>query len=983
MSYRCEFTKPPAPGRIQARVDAETTYFQEYTYEVLAAEIESVRQAGRDPFWHEYVHKDALRKFFVDIDYEIPHDPSEECNPARLEECLEHCKRIVNIIRRVIREITGKIAILPYWIDSTGPTPNGTKFSKNLIIPNLCFTQAAFADILLAVHAEYMKSQPISETFIDTNQRAISFNNRILGCAKYKSGKSQGRIKRIDDQPGFSYKPARPENTYLTNVAGLEEYTPNVEAREDAESIEYSDEEVTRALEFSKRYWKDAFRFTSRNGAFLRFARIAPSHCEWCDRTHDSDNTLYICLTDRGCMLVGCTRKPGNYVSMPFGVSTPKPVSQGVSQPIEKPVEISVVKPVEKPTGWITTHHFREHNPDISDMAFNDEHDVCLVKANMKMGKTKKCKEYLTRFEPSDIVVIVSFRITFGVEMASKYDGFSLYSDIKGDISLDEYPRLIIQQESLQRIQVKSGITIKCLILDEIESIWSQFSSGNYRDYVGAINVFKWLYSRAEKVIGMDAFITDRSMLLSQYLRQSKPFLYENTFTRDGSLAYEFTRNEDALFKEIQDSLGRGENIAVFTNSLKRANELTRRLSSYNTQCYSSETAPDVKREHFKDVNKYWKGYQVVICTSTITAGISFEVKDHFTTVFGLFTSHSCNAETAMQMMGRIRDYRRAVVCILKEPVLNNPTTPWDIASSLKISRSATVSMYDKYGLGQLPCSFTEDGESSYIRDFRFQLTVHNIAHDNYSKNNFYKQFRKLVRLSGVPEKHMSDLADNDPTETFNTKRYEEMRVEEIAKSPIINIDEYSAILDDPLRPYGDFIKSVRYEICRDFRIEPEKLGLEFIEKMVNSAPDLKMFKAAKSYYENPSAHKQREYERMSTRDILDNPELHSLVYSLHALGIPPSQLLMGITLDEPPTNYIRFAQHLQIDPGQDWKKIMIEGLSRILPVVVKIFRRASVRIVGASWLYLLYNGVYYVSGRSTEFLGDRPLISISADIDS
>jgi hypothetical protein len=33
----------------------------------------------------------------------------------------------------------------------------------------------------------------------------------------------------------------------------------------------------------------------------------------------------------------------------------------------------------------------------------------------------------------------------------------------------------------------------------------------------------------------------------------------------------------------------------------------------------------DLKKEHFKDVNKYWNECQILIYTNTLTAGVSFE----------------------------------------------------------------------------------------------------------------------------------------------------------------------------------------------------------------------------------------------------------------------------------------------------------------------------------------------------------------------
>lgn len=38
----------------------------------------------------------------------------------------------------------------------------------------------------------------------------------------------------------------------------------------------------------------------------------------------------------------------------------------------------------------------------------------------------------------------------------------------------------------------------------------------------------------------------------------------------------------------------------------------------------------NVKKQHFKNVNNYWKDYDVVLHNSTITAGVSFDDEDYF-----------------------------------------------------------------------------------------------------------------------------------------------------------------------------------------------------------------------------------------------------------------------------------------------------------------------------------------------------------------
>jgi len=57
----------------------------------------------------------------------------------------------------------------------------------------------------------------------------------------------------------------------------------------------------------------------------------------------------------------------------------------------------------------------------------------------------------------------------------------------------------------------------------------------------------------------------------------------------------------------------------------------------------------------FNNVNKAWANVDILIYTSTISAGCSFELP-LFTHVFGYFSSMSTDYKTAVQMSGHVRN---------------------------------------------------------------------------------------------------------------------------------------------------------------------------------------------------------------------------------------------------------------------------------------------------------------------------------------
>jgi hypothetical protein len=72
-------------------------------------------------------------------------------------------------------------------------------------------------------------------------------------------------------------------------------------------------------------------------------------------------------------------------------------------------------------------------------------------------------------------------------------------------------------------------------------------------------------------------------------------------------------------------------------------------------------TQQQLKELHFEDVNKYWNKYKVVIHTSTVTAGISFDM-EYFDMQINVFNTKTCDAISFMQGSHRVRHLKKQVI---------------------------------------------------------------------------------------------------------------------------------------------------------------------------------------------------------------------------------------------------------------------------------------------------------------------------------
>jgi hypothetical protein len=722
-------------------------------------------QGENRPHMHEVILPGDFRKLFFDIDFSINRagDLSTEEIETKIRIADQH---VGNIIAWLIEEMgarynknvtRNRIAI----VESSGYC--GTqhkyyKYSKNIILLDYSFSPTEFILVGNSVRDKYIREGGL-DTFIDGKQfSCFSFNNRFVGCTKV----GENRYKTCLEFPMPILAITNTENTIKLGKKRKHVVETEEEIAADIQGI----------LDATEHYWADNFAFAKYENNRIIFRRLKPSFCESCQRTHDADNTLRISVKPTH-LVIACIKGEKILGSMKWESS---------------------VKELPEPEEITTS------SPTIADDAFYNNKPIKFIRANMKMGKTKKCREYLESLGDVNIVMI-SFRRTFTAEILANYRNFTSYEDIIGPIDLNVYNRLIIQVESLYRIIPSSTVKSNCLVLDEVESIWSQFSSSNFIDYHGSSAIFESLYRHSDIVIAMDAHLSDRTERLSKLLSDRPINKYENRHNNTTN-PYVFV-SEDEWITRLYSLLESGERIAVFTNTLAEAKKITKMAQSITSKvmCYNSETLESIKSLHFSNVNHYWKQYDIIICTPTISAGVSFE-EQHFGYVFGYFSNYSCNVETCQQMIGRIRNVGNKIYMYCDKSYIGNYSiNVEEIRKYLSERRAdAIADLSNAYSIGDLSYSYDADYNAYYHEDFRYTLTVENIAFDNYSRNGFKEHFIALLKKCGY-KVIINERIENDADIIANYKGYATQIDDElltaINEAPLISKEEYDELKCD------------------------------------------------------------------------------------------------------------------------------------------------------------------------------------------
>lgn len=519
-----------------------------------------------------------------------------------------------------------------------------------------------------------------------------------------------------------------------------------------------------------------ANRFRScRDGIYL-FDRIAPSHCDACDRVHDRDHTVMMVVgpvdtAGHAHVYLKCRRTRSNGRGAVVGtvvVSTPDDDVDTVSA-TRNTFAIERALAVARASAGVNKVFAGANRVEYDDAQMRpfpppDVADTLVVHAPMKLGKTKQLREYLNAHFPPRrlrpyVIRFVSFRQTFSANIKQLFPDFTLYSDVRADAPLD-MPRVIVQVESLHRLEI-DGDPPDLVILDESESILEQFDSGLLKRMPVAISKFIYLLQHARVVVCMDAYVSTRTERVLAGIR-ARPCTYVRNTHRNCTDSDVYVCPDKYAWIELIDSdIACGRKCAIVMSSLTEANAMLALLRGRHRDraiaLYSSETPQALKREHFADVNAFWSQYDVLMYTPTVSAGVSFE-QVHFARVYGYFTSMSCNAATCIQMLGRIRDVgmRQTFLYLKQEPHDDLPTTRDEILERFYGRRAALFSKYDEIGCFN---EYLHDG--SVVRHLTpyFEIWVENVRARNLSRTTFMQMLLEMLLEPGYRVQVLTDIS--------------------------------------------------------------------------------------------------------------------------------------------------------------------------------------------------------------------------------
>ena len=336
----------------------------------------------------------------------------------------------------------------------------------------------------------------------------------------------------------------------------------------------------------------------------------------------------------------------------------------------------------------------KEYCKELSDLK---EKRIELIKSNLGTGKTRALIDYIKKYLPKHVILTSSRRLyavyIYGELMQKineivddidmympfeekkklgifKYIDIILYLIDNNQLKNDEGIK-IIQMESLYKLyeNTKKIVSPDLFVVDEITSCLSQFASytmGN--NILFNYKIFNCLIKKSKKVVFLDGDIDARFFnMISKVIQKEIVYIQWNLFIRDTikSINYHCKYN---LAEELINDLKLNKKIYVCF-SIKSDLDIVKdmiikELPNKVIYFYNRDNSNDEEIiKQLSNVNKSWLNADIVMTTSTITNGISFD-NEYFDLKYLFGNCLGPHVRDLTQMLDRVRHTKENIIKI-------------------------------------------------------------------------------------------------------------------------------------------------------------------------------------------------------------------------------------------------------------------------------------------------------------------------------
>lgn len=519
-----------------------------------------------------------------------------------------------------------------------------------------------------------------------------------------------------------------------------------------------------------------------------------------------------------------------------------------------------------------------------------DSTDTLIMQSGLGTGKTKAHLAYCAATKPT-VSVIVTCSRALADSLSAKY-GYDNYQDLaQGPIDLVLHPHLVIQVESLHRIRFGAWKVVwpDLLTLDESEGIINQFTHRTLLTGCGGApgkmrecwTVFEALVRYSKKVVMLDAFLSDRSVSLIKGTLHAAPYVEENllldaptpkplsppirtnglradrpcktvlnTYKSGKEKTYIFAR-ADWMETKMDADIKAGKNIVLLSNSKEYTDKWMAHMKSkwptVVTEYFCSDSDAE-QRQKLKDVATHWATARVLVYTTTVTSGVSFELP-HYNAIYAYFVLHSADYFNCMQMLGRVRNYYdsevKGQVCIVSvSDTMQSGDEPetfeWlekcledKYIRAMRYTGRVAEALEDV----NIVCNsvLSRDGHLHVQADAYYDMQMHNAVHRIRSDNHLVRRLIDLMKMQGSTVViAIEDALNSESKDLRGMERklekalLAEERATSIGRATAVNTEALSALRNAVSLSKEEIASKKKGVLAEVYGVKPEQVTKEF-----------------------------------------------------------------------------------------------------------------------------------------------------------
>ena len=209
------------------------------------------------------------------------------------------------------------------------------------------------------------------------------------------------------------------------------------------------------------------------------------------------------------------------------------------------------------------------------------------------------------------------------------------------------------------------------LVIDEVEQVLTRLTNSLPNKPL-IFSVLKSLIENATYIVCLDAHLSTTTVSLIKSWAPSKSVnIITNNYQVGNNSDIKLYEDKESLQVTALNSLRENKNIYLTFNSKNEASKtysMIKEVLPTKKGLYISgdNTGDKENLAFFNDVNEVSKKYDYIICTPSVSTGVSIS-NNHFDFVGGVFNANINTSFDCMQALGRVRDIKtKHVFCELR-----------------------------------------------------------------------------------------------------------------------------------------------------------------------------------------------------------------------------------------------------------------------------------------------------------------------------